>query len=63
MKIAEVKDRSPALLEQLLAIWQSSVEATHLFLTIDEIQKIKAYVPQALTAVHVLIIAESREIL
>ncbi len=61
MKIAEVKDRSPVLLEQLLAIWQSSVEATHLFLTRNEIQKIKAYVPQALMAVPVLIIAESRE--
>lgn len=61
MKIAEVKDRSQALLKQLLAIWQNSVEATHLFLTPDEIQEIKTYVPQALTEVPILIIAESKD--
>lgn len=41
INVVEVTDRSSALLEQLLRIWQSSVAGTHLFLIADEIQKIK----------------------
>lgn len=61
IQLVVVTDRSPALLEQLVRIWQCSVEATHLFLTSDDIQKIKQYVPQALTEVPLLILAENQE--
>lgn len=59
VKIVEVKDRATELIEQLLNIWESSVKATHLFLSDDEICNIKKYVPQALTGVPVLIVAEN----
>ena len=46
------------MLPALLEIWESSVRATHLFLSESEIEKIKEYVPQALTEVPHLIVAE-----
>lgn len=57
MKIYEVKERTP-MLPALLAIWEASVRATHLFLSEDEIRKIKEYVPRALAEVPHLIVAE-----
>ena len=59
MRVIEVKDRTKVLVEQLLKVWESSVKATHLFLSGDEIKNIKQYVPQALTDVPVLVIAEN----
>lgn len=59
MKIYEVKVRTPQLLEHLLNIWEDSVRATHLFLSDAEVNQIKEYVPQALSGVEHLIIAES----
>ena len=47
MKILEVADRTPDLINQLLEVWEKSVRATHLFLSDREIKNIKAYVPQA----------------
>ena len=58
MKIIEVTDRTPDLIERLLKVWEASVRATHLFLSDGEISSIKAYVPQALAGVTHLIIAE-----
>lgn len=58
MRIVEVKDRSLRLIEQLLDVWESSVKATHLFLSENEIAEIKKYVPQALNAIPHLVIAE-----
>ena len=57
MNIYEVHDRAP-LLPALLSVWESSVRATHHFLSDAEIQAIKAYVPQALSGVAHLIVAE-----
>lgn len=54
-----MKDRNSALIEQLLKIWESSVRATHLFLSNNEIEEIKKYVPQALKEIPRLIIVES----
>lgn len=48
MKILEVADRTPDLINQLLEVWEKSVRATHLFLSDREIKNIKEYVPQAL---------------
>ncbi len=59
MKIVEIKQISPVLLQQLLEIWENSVRATHLFLSDDEIKSIKKYVPQALKEISHLVIAEN----
>ncbi|MEE0727505.1 MAG: GNAT family N-acetyltransferase, partial [Clostridium saudiense] len=55
MKITEVADRNSMLIEQLLKVWESSVRATHLFLSENEIENIKKDVPQALKEIpHLL---------
>lgn len=58
MEIREVEERSPLLIGRLLAVWESSVKATHLFLSSEEILKIKQVVPQALYGVGHLVVAE-----
>lgn len=58
MKITEVENRTPDLINQLLEVWEGSVRATHLFLSDSEIKSIKEYVPQALGGIAHLIIAE-----
>lgn len=57
MKIIEATDRNSLLTEQLLEVWESSVRATHLFLSENEIQNIRQYVPQALKEIPHLLIA------
>lgn len=58
--IREVSQRSPALIRQLAAVWESSVRATHHFLTEEDIQAIARDVPAALSAVpHLAIAIES----
>lgn len=57
MRIIEVTNRTTLLAEQLLKVWESSVKATHLFLSDDERKNIKQYVPQALSGVPVLVVA------
>lgn len=59
MNIFKVKDRNPMLIERLEQIWKESVKETHLFLSDAEISNIQKYVPQALTGVSQLIIAEN----
>jgi len=59
LKIIEVKNRTASLIEQLLKVWESSVKATHLFLSKDEIEDIKRYVPQALKEIPCLTVAEN----
>ena len=56
MKILEVADRTPNLINQLLEVWEKSVRATHLFLSDREIKNIKEYVPQALNGIAHLMI-------
>ena len=58
MKIAEVSARPPQLVQQLVEVWQRSVQATHLFLSAPEIAAIRTYVPQALCGVEHLIGAQ-----
>jgi len=57
LKITEVQDRTIPLIEQLLKVWESSVKATHLFLSEDEIENIKKYVPQALKEMPYLMVS------
>ncbi len=59
MKIIDINKnaRTNTLIKQLLEVWESSVRATHKFLSENEILKIKQYVPKALTNVDILTIA------
>ncbi len=59
MKIYEIQDRTQELMNRLLDIWENSVRATHLFLSDEEVNNIKQYVPQALAGVEHLIIADN----
>lgn len=59
MKIIEVAEITPLLLEKLIVVWEKSVKATHLFLSENEVEKIKKYIPQALNRIAHLIIAEN----
>lgn len=59
MKIIEVKERTPLLVEQLLEVWEKSVRATHLFLSDNEVKSIKEYVPQALSNIAHLVISKN----
>lgn len=58
MKITEAANRNQNVINRLVNVWEASVRATHFFLSDDEINRIKAYVPQALAGVTHLIIAE-----
>ncbi|MFZ7240091.1 GNAT family N-acetyltransferase [Avibacterium avium] len=58
MNIITVTDRETLPLDQLLTLWQASVEATHHFLSKEEITAIRPYVPEALKGVEHLLLAE-----
>lgn len=61
MKIREVgkPDRTENIIDTLLRVWESSVKATHAFLTEVEIDKIKSYVPHAMRSVRYLAVAQN----
>ena len=61
MRIWEAEERTPRLLEQLTAVWESSVRATHHFLSPEEIAAIRPYVPQALGNVAHLVVTEGAD--
>lgn len=56
MEMIEVKERTDVLIKQLVEVWESSVRATHLFLSDSEMNHIKQYVPQVLKDIPHLII-------
>lgn len=58
VEIRPVTDRTPELVERLVAVWERSVRATHAFLSDAEVAAIKPFVPQALAGVGALIVAE-----
>ena len=60
MKMVQIKERNPVLIQKLLDVLECSVIATHLFFSVDEINNIKQYVPQALKEVPVLVAAENK---
>ena len=60
MKEIKKEERSENLINQLLEVWEDSVKATHTFLSNEEIEKIKGYVPQALSDITHLIIATDK---
>ena len=57
MKIKELTTISDNEMRQLIATWESSVTATHQFLSPKEIADIKQYVSQAFRGVQHLIVA------
>ena len=59
--LREAKDRNADLIHSLLTVWESSVRATHLFLSEKEIENIKQYVPQALREIPHLLIAKNQD--
>lgn len=56
MKVIQREERTPNLIEQLVSVWEESVKATHLFLSEEEIENIKTYVPDALKQIPHLVI-------
>lgn len=51
-RIEEVElDGDTVLLAELVACWRASVEATHMFLAPDDIERIASYVPNAIASV------------
>ena len=58
IQIREALESPADLLAQLLTVWEASVRATHDFLSEEEIRHIRDSVPQALTGVAHLIVAE-----
>lgn len=58
MRIIEVEERTPDLINRLLVVWENSVRVSHLFLSDSEIKSIKDYVPQALKGIAHLVIAK-----
>lgn len=59
IRIYEVGERTENIIQRFTEIWESSVRATHLFLTDAEVERIKGYVPQALKNVESLTAAEN----
>ncbi len=58
MNIIKIENRETLPLEHLLNLWQASVEATHHFLSAEEIVAIRSYVPEAFKGVEHLFLAE-----
>lgn len=58
MTIREIKTRDENLVASLLSVWEESVRATHLFLTEDDICRIREQVPDGLKQIETLIVAE-----
>lgn len=56
MQEIKKEERNETLIKALLTVWESSVRATHTFLSNEEIEKIKQYVPQALNGISTLVI-------
>lgn len=57
MQIKELSTITDQEMNQLINVWESAVTATHHFLTKEEIQMIKQYVPQAFCGVEHLLVA------
>lgn len=57
IEIIEVAERTPALIGQLVEVWERSVRATHAFLADADVTRIKRYVPEAIAQVGRLFVA------
>ena len=56
--LRKVEERTTQLIEELTALWEASVRATHHFLSEEDICEIRGYVPMALGGVKHLVVVE-----
>ena len=61
MQIKRASKRSSAFINELLAVWEASVRATHHFLTDEDIISIKPQAQQAIIAIPELLYVEEKE--
>ena len=59
MKIIDITKEKSKRISELLSVWESSVKSTHLFLTRDDIDSIKRYVPDAINSIQHLVVVEN----
>lgn len=59
MHLYEANTQTPELTQALLQVWEASVRQTHTFLSEAEILRIREYVPQAISGVAHLVVAEA----
>lgn len=59
--IREIHQRDDALVQQLLAIWESAVRPTHLFLTEKDIMALRPQVAAAIRGIPSLCVREAEE--
>ena len=60
--ISQITNRSNiGLTNELVRIWESSVRQTHTFLSESEIERIKAYIPDAISRVERLLVFDNDE--
>lgn len=57
MQITTPQDRTDTLVEELTSVWRASVEATHDFLSAQDVDRIASYVPEAIRTVPSLVTA------
>lgn len=57
MQVMTPQDRTDTLVEELTSVWRASVEATHDFLSEQDVERIAQYVPEAIRAVRILVTA------
>lgn len=58
MKVYPADRRMPRLVTKSLGVWEGSVRATHRFLSSEEVDQIKEYVPRAIDGVEHPVLAE-----
>lgn len=56
MREIKKEERNETLITALLDVWEDSVRATHDFLSLEEVAKIREFVPQALGGIAHLVI-------
>ena len=62
MREIKKEERNETLITALLNVWEDSVRATHDFLSVEEIAKIREFVPQALGGIaHLVIESDENE--
>lgn len=54
-------DRTNALIDALTTLWETSVRATHHFLTEDDIQKLTPFVKMGLSGIGTLVVARDNQ--
>lgn len=59
MEIIEIENRIDSLIAELTYVWEKSVKATHLFISLKEINNIKQCIPDALRQVDHLAMAKN----